>query len=489
MAMLHKYIAFRNSTGRNRNLEPLFPTCWRNWSNTSLDHILLCAQALHRYRLVTQSFLRNLAPTVDARYVRESSSFAKWLHVWLPKYACRVEQKMNSEVLWIVAAQNVAQTEELCALYRTRTQQAAAIATRREIVTQMPVALFLQLFPSAVAKKVLQGMLARIAPSRTLLEDTQGWRLCTTAAASAALDASTAISAQLICMDCNSVSEYVKKRMSDSATVAQPLTATHKAGPVPIQQQAANKGQDPGPFLERTVAELSAFFDDLCSQKRSNDMLYRGKKATWGNIASAVTQKLGVKCSASTIRRKAPPGNPRSHVAKIHHPVAQIGCRRVKQESGAWHVDAHATNKLVKMAILRGLHAQANALVAVVDDHSKFDTVKARSFMRNRTVLLLSEKRTGPYSDSDTMKKVPSVKCVTNSMSVGTLPPRPIRRSVKVRTTKMPRTVMMMITAAWCATRVTSPWETSCSLAPCAEGLATKNVCKAEGDHPQPLIS
>ena len=53
----------------------------------------------------------------------------------------------------------------------------------------------------------------------------------------------------------------------------------------------------------------------------------------------------------------------------------------------------------------------------------------------------------------------------------------------------MPEIVMMMINAAWCATRVTSPWETSCLLAPCAEGLATKNVCKAEGDHSHPHIS
>ena len=81
------------------------------------------------------------------------------------------------------------------------------------------------------------------------------------------------------------------------------------------------------------------------------------------------------------------------------------------------------------------------------------------------------------------------MKGPNQQISVGTLPPRLIRRSVKVRMTKMPRTVMMMIIAAWCAKRVTSPWETSCSLAPCAQGLATKNVCKAEGDHPHPLIS
>ena len=61
--MQHKYIAFRNNTGRNRNLEPLIQTCWRSWSNTSLDHILLCAQTSHRYTLVIQSFLRNVAPT------------------------------------------------------------------------------------------------------------------------------------------------------------------------------------------------------------------------------------------------------------------------------------------------------------------------------------------------------------------------------------------------------------------------------------------
>ena len=328
--------------------------------------------------------------------MRESSSFAKWLHFRLPKYACRVEQEMNSKVLWIVAAHNVARTEEHGALYRTRTQQATAIATRREIVTQMPVALFLQLFPSAVAKKVLQRMLGRIAPSRTLLEDTQGWRLCTIAAASAALDGSTAISSQVIAMDCNSVSQYLKKRSCDSATVAQPLIATHKGGPVPIQQQGAKKRQDLGPFLERMVAEIGALTEDLCSQKRSNDMLYHGKKTTWGNIASAVPHKLGAKCSASTIGRKAPAANPQSHVAKSHHPIAQIGCRRAQQESGAWHVDVHAANKLVKMAILRGLHSQANALVADVDNQSKFDTVKARSFMRNRTVLLLSEKDNCP---------------------------------------------------------------------------------------------
>ena len=58
--------------------------------------------------------------------------------------------------------------------------------------------------------------------------------------------------------------------------------------------------------------------------------------------------------------------------------------------------------------------AAGMALIGVMDDHSKYESVKSRSFTRNKTVLLLKEKRSAPYSDSDMSTKVPAVKCVTS---------------------------------------------------------------------------
>ena len=60
--------------------------------------------------------------------------------------------------------------------------------------------------------------------------------------------------------------------------------------------------------------------------------------------------------------------------------------------------------------------AAGMALVVVMDDHSKYKSVQSRSFTCNKTVLLLKEKRSAPYSDSNMSKNVPAVKCVTSSL-------------------------------------------------------------------------
>ena len=72
---------------------------------------------------------------------------------------------------------------------------------------------------------------------------------------------------------------------------------------------------------------------------------------------------------------------------------------------------------MVKSALVRAFGMAAGmALIVVMDDPSKYESVKSRSFTCNKTVLLLKEKRSAPYLDSDTSKKVPAVKCVTSSL-------------------------------------------------------------------------
>ena len=77
--------------------------------------------------------------------------------------------------------------------------------------------------------------------------------------------------------------------------------STHSGGWTPIERLAAEQGKDFGELLEGVVSKLSGFTDDMCSAKRSDDVVYRGRKATWSNCAELVSKELGVKRGASCI--------------------------------------------------------------------------------------------------------------------------------------------------------------------------------------------
>ena len=232
VTLLAQYIRHREiqstASSRDRSIALRYPTVWRNWTVPGLHHILLCAKALQRYHMVTQSFMRRLAveaKVADARYLRESSSFSSWLRSWLPRYASPLTSghaDAQDEVLWVTTAESVEHMAEICTLYRARVEQAAAYTARRRVLTQLPVGMFLRLFPTAVAKKVLQGVVARISPSLNAAQNVVGWDTRTLVAASKAVDAATAISATFETIECNSLSSFLQRRAKVSAEVRNP---------------------------------------------------------------------------------------------------------------------------------------------------------------------------------------------------------------------------------------------------------------------------
>ena len=115
---------------------------------------------------------------------------------------------------------------------------------------------------------------------------------------------------------------------------------------------------------------LSGFTDDMFSAKRSTDVVYHGRKATWSNCAEVMSQQLGVEHKKSCIALKTPARHPKRREGLRHTPLAQVGSRQVQQEQGAWHVCGYASNKLVKTAFTRGMEHLNDSLLVVIDDHS-----------------------------------------------------------------------------------------------------------------------
>ena len=146
------------------------------------------------------------------RHVRDSSGFHSWLETHLSLYAARLDGSRPGEArLWVTVAESPEHMRELCLLYRLRVEQSAAIARRKDIITQMPVAMFLCQFPTAVAKRVLKGILARVTPSSSFLEDTEGWRTWTMKTASSAVDVATSMTAHFTDVQCKTISKYISK--------------------------------------------------------------------------------------------------------------------------------------------------------------------------------------------------------------------------------------------------------------------------------------
>ena len=87
-----------------------------------IEHLLLCAKALQRYGLVTQSYLKSLAIEAGCgkdRHVRNSSGFHSWLETHLSPYAARLDGSRPGEArLWVTVAESPEHMRELCLLYR-----------------------------------------------------------------------------------------------------------------------------------------------------------------------------------------------------------------------------------------------------------------------------------------------------------------------------------------------------------------------------------
>mmetsp|Transcript_67878 Transcript_67878/g.113761 ORF Transcript_67878/g.113761 Transcript_67878/m.113761 type:complete len:131 (-) Transcript_67878:696-1088(-) len=118
----------------------------------------------------------------------------------------------DTPILWISTAKSPNQMRDVLLPYAEHVKRAADGVTRREIVTQLPLTMFLHMYPTEASKRVLKALLHRISPSLTHSRATTGWNGSTLKAASQAVDLATMVSMNFEFNECTRVSDFLKER-------------------------------------------------------------------------------------------------------------------------------------------------------------------------------------------------------------------------------------------------------------------------------------
>ena len=234
------------------------------------------------------------------------------------------------------------------------------MAKMRRRVRGLFVCPFLLALPTHVAKRLLKALLLKFATA-TDLETSVGWEKSSSQVATNVVDASMAISSQILTQRC--VQEKILKKAQKWLTNR---WWRAKDGPYDAwetlwrratkQPLAATWGKDLSAEIEIAI-EACTSFSAICGARsgpqRQFEDLHRGRRATWLAIARQVEVRIGhsFKLSKGTVQHPCAVRQSRAIVAQLQKRVAQISYKKYKKMVMEENIDAHFGCWLAKRVV------------------------------------------------------------------------------------------------------------------------------------------